>query len=72
MDERDDAVVIDYTNWRGERSERTVRPIRFYFGSSQWHPRMQWLMEAFDTSKSTNLVFALGGIHSWRPPVGGG
>ena len=41
-------VVIDYTNWRGRRRDRRIRPVRVWFGSSDWHKEDQWLLEAVD------------------------
>lgn len=58
-------VTIDYTNWRGERSLRRVAPGRFYYGTSDWHPEPQWLMEAFDLDRAAVRTFALAGVHSW-------
>lgn len=61
-------VKIDYTNWRGERRVRTVRPVAFYFGEVSWHPGRQWLMDAIDLERAEDgrRTFALSGIHSWR------
>jgi predicted DNA-binding transcriptional regulator YafY len=58
-------VVIDYTNWRGERRERTVRPVNIEFTSTHWHPEQQWIMNAEDGN--TVRGFAMKDIHSWRP-----
>lgn len=59
-------VTIDYTNWRGERAERYIRPIRVEWGSNEWHPNPQWLLIAHDAEKNAERAFALSGIHSWR------
>ena len=58
-------VVIDYTNWKGERSLRKVTPKIFYWGSTNYHPEPQWLMNAFDEEKKQDRMFALRDIHSW-------
>jgi hypothetical protein len=42
------SVIIDYTNWRGERAMRRVQPISFEFASNRWHVEKQWLMTAID------------------------
>jgi hypothetical protein len=64
-----DNVIIDYTNWRGERSERRILPSRIVFKSNEWHPERQWLLEAIDLDKGSLAfrTFALKDIHSWRP-----
>lgn len=48
-----------YKNYRGEISERTVRPIRIYHGATEWHPAPQWLLEAFDLEKDAVRAFAM-------------
>ena len=59
-------VVIDYTNWRGERRERKVVPKYIEFGSSKHHPGQQWLLVAKDIEKGEDRTFAMDDIHSWR------
>lgn len=60
-------VEIIYTNWRGERGVRHIRPQRMFFGSNHWHPEEQWLLVAFDLDKQAHRTFALSGIHNWKP-----
>jgi predicted DNA-binding transcriptional regulator YafY len=60
-------VVIDYTNWRGERSKRRIRPHQIVFENNEWHPETQWLLEAADLEKGEMRTFALANIHSWQP-----
>lgn len=62
-------VSIDYTNWRGERSERRIRPLRLLFENSEWHHETQWVLEAFDLEKRAKRSFAIANIHSWKPAV---
>jgi len=64
------AVVIDYTNYRGERALRPIEPTRISFGSTPWHPDPQWLLEAWDITKNVHRTFALNGIPGWYPPAG--
>jgi len=62
-------AVIDYTNWRGERRQRRIKPIQFYFGEVSWHPGPQWLVDAVDLDRTGDdrvRTFALSGIHGWR------
>jgi predicted DNA-binding transcriptional regulator YafY len=62
------AVAIDYTNWRGERSTRTVVPTgRFWFGSNAFHPEPQWLMDAYCPKAKEVRTFAMSGLPSWAP-----
>lgn len=58
-------VEIDYTNYRGERSVRTIRPMRLFFGMNKWHAHDQWLLEAVEEGKGVRY-FAMKDVHSWR------
>ena len=60
-------VVIDYTNWRGERAMRRIRPISWHFEVNKYHEGRQWLLQATDLEKRELRVFALTNIHSWKP-----
>lgn len=60
-------VIIDYTNWRGERSLRRILPLETFFGLNEFHPGEQWLLKAIDVEKNVERVFAMKDIHSWKP-----
>jgi predicted DNA-binding transcriptional regulator YafY len=60
-------VIIDYTNWRGERRTRTINPECIRFASSQWHTEEQWLLSASDCDTNEDREFAMKDIHSWEP-----
>ena len=60
-------VVIDYTNYRGERSRRRILPNRLWFGAADWHPEAQWILDAWDVEKGVIRSFAMRDIHSWEP-----
>lgn len=60
-------VLIDYTNHRGERRQRQIRPKAMRFGSTAWHHQDQWLLDAHDLEKHEERTFALKDIHSWTP-----
>lgn len=55
-------VTVTYRNWRGEIAERQIRPIRMWFGSTEWHPEPQWLITALDVAKDAERDFALSGF----------
>jgi len=59
------AVRILYTNYRGETALRTILPEKIIFGSTEWHPEMQWLLEAFDEEKGAIRAFAMKDIRAW-------
>ena len=62
----DEAVSIVYTNHRGETATRRILPHRISFGSTEWHPEPQWLLEATDLERNVERSFALKDIREWR------
>lgn len=62
-------VVIDYTNWRGERRMRHIWPRSINFRSTEWHPEPQWLITAIDMDDQQEKAFPLKDIHDWAVPV---
>ena len=54
-----------YLNYKGERSERLVKPIEIYYGSTEYHPEPQLLLKAFDIEKKAERDFAMDSIFSW-------
>lgn len=61
-----EAVELDYTNYRGERRPRTVYLHSLWYGKTEWHPEEQWFMRAFDLEKDDYRDFALKDLHAWR------
>ena len=62
---QEDAVTIVYTNYRGETSIRKIVPKNMWFGSTDWHPGSQWLLDAYDIEKDADRSFAIKDIRSW-------
>lgn len=62
-------VFVDYTNYRGERSERRIEPLPdgLFFGSNEFHREPQWLLRAVDVEKAALRTFALRDVHAWGP-----
>lgn len=64
-------VCIDYTNYKGKRRSRRIKPEEFSgrfllrFGTTPFHKEPQWLLEAIDVEKGPR-TFAMKDIHSWR------
>jgi predicted DNA-binding transcriptional regulator YafY len=65
------ALVLDYTDHRGDRSPRTVVPVRVWFGKTSQHPERQWLLDAYERAARGVRTFALLGVHSVRRPPDG-
>lgn len=57
-------VLIDATNYRGERSTRKVYPLGIRYGTSAWHPTPCWLVVVHDIAKKANREFDLMKVHS--------
>ena len=54
-----DKIEFDYVNWKGNRSKRRAEVNEYYFGSNEYHPEPQWLLEAYDLDKKAMRMFAL-------------
>lgn len=59
-------VTINYTNWEGKTADRSILPLRIWYGSTNWHLKEQWLLKALDLDKNEERDFALQDIHSWK------
>lgn len=62
-------IEVDYTNWRGVRTDRRIQPLRVYHGSNEWHSEEQLLVEAMDGEKHEVRTFSVSGIHSITQPI---
>lgn len=58
-------IKVRYKNWRGEVAVRTIVPQRIYWGSTEWHPGDQWLLEVIEVDKQVKRIFALSDIQEW-------
>ena len=59
-------VEIDYTNWKGERAKRIIRPVGIAFCINEWHPELQWILSAHDMGKGGAMrSYAMKDIHAW-------
>ncbi|MCM3387261.1 hypothetical protein M3649_03830 [Ureibacillus chungkukjangi] len=54
-----DWIEFDYVNWRGEKGHRRTEVNMLYFGSTEYHPEEQWLLDGFDLDKSDFRTFAM-------------
>lgn len=72
IDNKQRIVRIDYTNWRGERRLREIKPIEIEWSCTKWHPIHQWLLRAKDMDDGRIKHFAFTGIHAWSPIKGSG
>ncbi len=61
-------VRILYINYRGEKGWRRIQPLNIWFGSTEWHPERQWLIDAIDLEKKATRSFALSDIQAWEEP----
>lgn len=66
---RDRVVRIHYTNYRGVTDVRHIKICEntpLIYSSNKWHPKPQWLLNAYDLDKQTSRIFAMEGIHKWE------
>lgn len=49
----------EYKNWRGETSVRRIQPIRFWHGSTDWHPKPGLMLRALDMDKNAERDFCV-------------
>ena len=67
MSEQSQKIVeILYTNYKGETYRRKILPEKIWFGSTQWHPQNQWLLDAHDIEKNAVRNFAMKDIEEWN------
>ena len=61
-------LLIDFTNYKGERRERKVRPLRraLWFGVTKHHPECQWFLHAWDLEKNEERDFPIKNMHAWK------
>jgi hypothetical protein len=71
-DELDKIVSVLYTNYRGITARRRIIPRRIWFGSTEWHPGEQWILDAFDLEKRAERSFAIADIKAWSANSGTG
>lgn len=57
---------VEYRNHRGLTATRTIVPRRVWFGSTEWHPAPQWLVDVDDIDRQVERTFAYRDI-TWPP-----
>jgi hypothetical protein len=58
-------IKVRYTNYRGETAVRTIVPMSFYFGSTEYHKEEQWLVKLWDVERAAERIYALREITEW-------
>jgi predicted DNA-binding transcriptional regulator YafY len=62
-------LKIEYTNYKGVRSWRTIRPIALYHGEHRpFYHGKRWLLRAWDVDRQAERVFDVHKIHGWDVP----
>lgn len=61
------SVKVMYTNYRGETRLRHIFPTAIWYGSTQWHPEVQWLVQAVDMEDGKLKDFNLLGFKGDSP-----
>lgn len=60
-------VEFTYTNWKGKTRQRKAYFIKFFMGSTEYHPEPQWLVTGMDLEKQAERTFALKDISNLKP-----
>ena len=55
-------LKFQYTNWRGETSERACRAHTLEFGTNEWHKEPTLMLRGYDLSKGGMRSYAVDGI----------
>jgi ribonuclease HI len=69
MSDTNKKLKITYKNYRDVVTDREITPINIWFGATQWHPKEQWLLKAYDHTKDDERDFALVDINQISIPV---
>lgn len=76
---RERAVQFDYTNYRGEHRKRSVRPVRIFFGESEFHNthgQSAWFLDGIDLERGLvvgeeqHRHFKISDISNWVDRAG--
>ena len=51
--------TIMYTNWKGVKAQRQIKPVHLWYGSTEFHPEPQMLLLALDVEKNQFRDFAV-------------
>jgi predicted DNA-binding transcriptional regulator YafY len=64
----EEVVLIDYTNWRGDRSMRRIVPVSLKFETNNFHvgEGWSWFLLAWDVDRAAYRVFSMRKIHEWK------
>lgn len=65
-----DEVVVVYRNYRNEVKTRRIRPVRFWFGKTTYHPKPGWVCTALDMDRledgqPVTRDFSMDGFLAW-------
>ena len=60
-------IEIKYKNWKGKVGNRIITPIKLRYGESEFHKGNQWILKAWDVSKSAVREFAINDILEYIP-----
>lgn len=52
-------LEFDYVNWKGKKGHRSVEIQGIFYGSTDYHPEPQWILEAYDLDKRESRDFAM-------------
>jgi len=60
-------VRLRYRNWKGVVKTYLILPSGLWYGSTEYHPRRQWLLSAIDLDDGESKNFAVKDVLDWTP-----
>jgi predicted DNA-binding transcriptional regulator YafY len=52
-------LKFKYRNWQNTTAVRRVKPIKIFYGKTEFHKEKQWFLKAFDLDKKAERDFAM-------------
>jgi len=52
-------LKFKYKNWEGKIAIRKVKPLKIWFGETEFHKGKQWFLKALDLDKNAERDFSL-------------
>lgn len=54
-----DYLKVNYKNYKGETSIRTIIPAKVHYGHTDYHKEDQWLMDVWDVDKDAPRTYSM-------------
>lgn len=65
MNQHNKKIIINYTNRKGESSDRVILPLEIWYGETKKYKDQQWFLKAINIDTGDERNFPLKGINSF-------